>query len=201
MSDHAYIYINGYPGVGKLTIARELAKLIPNSRVFDSNLLINPVDAMCDRSAPYYDQLCKDLRMFLLGMLTDRCGDATTFIFTDARSTHGRYCNPAPIYFQAEASNKEEEVPFVSVVLECDLEENIERLISAERVLGYKKLTDCCALKEIREKEDIYHFDEDFELVLNVTHLSPKMAAKKILEHTVKVAQRFYEGEEEPTAT
>lgn len=31
--------INGYPGVGKVSMAKQLSKLLPNSRVFDNNFM------------------------------------------------------------------------------------------------------------------------------------------------------------------
>ncbi|OWZ68484.1 hypothetical protein AYX14_01417 [Cryptococcus neoformans] len=39
MSSGAIILINGYPGVGKVSMAKQLSKLLPNSRVFDNNFM------------------------------------------------------------------------------------------------------------------------------------------------------------------
>lgn len=51
------IYINGYPGVGKLTIAKALEKLMPEAKVIDHHMLINPVDAVLSRSDRGYQEL------------------------------------------------------------------------------------------------------------------------------------------------
>ncbi|KAK1766698.1 hypothetical protein QBC33DRAFT_83827 [Phialemonium atrogriseum] len=48
-----YIYINGYPGVGKLTVAKELEKLIPGSKIYHNHLLIDPVAPLVERTSPH----------------------------------------------------------------------------------------------------------------------------------------------------
>jgi hypothetical protein len=73
----ACLYLNGYPGVGKLTISRELLsvtsipvlnmtdedprKLIPNSRVFHNHLIIDPAGALFERDDPEYQPLRRAL--------------------------------------------------------------------------------------------------------------------------------------------
>ena len=50
------IYLNGYPGVRKFTIAKELVKKIPNSKLIDNHLLIDPINAIYDRSDNEYQE-------------------------------------------------------------------------------------------------------------------------------------------------
>ncbi|KAL8860484.1 MAG: hypothetical protein Q9178_003143 [Gyalolechia marmorata] len=54
-----FVYINGYPGVGKYTIAKELAQMLPNAKLLDNHLFIDPVAAVYDRSMPEYQGLRK----------------------------------------------------------------------------------------------------------------------------------------------
>lgn len=61
-----FIYINGFPGVGKLTIATELQKLLPSSKVINNHLLIDPVAAIHERSDPEYQPLRKALASLLI---------------------------------------------------------------------------------------------------------------------------------------
>lgn len=56
-----FIYRNGYPGFGKLTVAEELSKLIPLSKVFDNHLLIDPVAAIFERDMEEYQPLHRQL--------------------------------------------------------------------------------------------------------------------------------------------
>lgn len=69
--DHSkkyFVYINGYPGVGKLTIAKELRYarfmsmlisrlLMPGARLLDNHKLIDPAAALFERGAPEYQPL------------------------------------------------------------------------------------------------------------------------------------------------
>lgn len=52
------------------------------------------------------------------------------------------------------------------------------------------KLTDQGILRSIREREDIFQFHDEYELVLEVTNMSPGEAATKIYEHIGKVLQK-----------
>lgn len=61
-----FIYINGFPGVGKLTIARELQKLLPKAELIDNHQLIDPVAAIFERTDPEYQPARKELVSFLL---------------------------------------------------------------------------------------------------------------------------------------
>lgn len=75
--------------------------------------------------------------------------------------------------------------PFVSVVLQCGLEENLARMAGPSRgVRGYNtKLTDPDILRWIRESEDILCFGGPYELVLDVTRLAAGEAAARVREH------------------
>lgn len=48
------IWINGFPGTGKLTIARELARIYMLSILIDNHKLIDPVAARFSRDHPQY---------------------------------------------------------------------------------------------------------------------------------------------------
>lgn len=56
------IWINGFPGTGKLTIARELAGLDERIKVIDNHQLIDPVEARFPRSHPQYQAARKEER-------------------------------------------------------------------------------------------------------------------------------------------
>ena len=53
---HPLIWINGYPGVGKLSVARELVRLFKGGEalLIDNHSLIDPVAANFDRDDPQY---------------------------------------------------------------------------------------------------------------------------------------------------
>lgn len=74
-------------------------------------------------------------------------------------------------------------LPFFSIVLQCDLEENLRRVQASGRGGSNTKLTDISIVRNIREKEDIYPFEDNNELELDVTHIYPAEAAQLIFKH------------------
>ncbi|KAJ0293187.1 hypothetical protein Brms1b_003411 [Colletotrichum noveboracense] len=160
-----YIYINGYPGVGKLTIARELSKLFPGSEVWDNHRIIDLV--RIDRDHPDYNLMRAFHRH---ARSSSSFGSAAAQEYEDAARRRG--------------------LPFIPIVLECQLEENIKRVTRSGRGgAANGKLTDVNILKDIRQEEQMFRFGGDLELELDVTELTPEQAAYKIFEHVKTVTQ------------
>ncbi|KAJ4160860.1 hypothetical protein BFJ70_g13232 [Fusarium oxysporum] len=61
-----FVYINGFPGIGKLTIAKELQQLLPDSKVYHNHLVIDPIDALVERLSPGYHEMRTGLRRYVL---------------------------------------------------------------------------------------------------------------------------------------
>jgi hypothetical protein len=182
-----FVYINGYPGIGKLTIANELQQLLPNSKVYHNHHLIDPIDALVERSSPGYHEMRTGLRRYILNEIaTSQYTKDKTWIFTDAREASTAGEMGAKDY---EAAAGKRGVSFISIVLECEIEENITRAINPTRVVSIgAKLTDENILRPILENETIYRFGNENELVLDVTNLSPKEGALRIKEHVDRLA-------------
>lgn len=62
--------------------------------------------------------------------------------------------------------------------------ENLGRDKEASTKLNFGEL-----LCSVWEKEDIYHFNNELGLILNITHLTPSEAAPKIHNHISKTLQ------------
>lgn len=110
-----------------------------------------------------------------------------TWIFTDQQSS-------LPIEAQSAIDHREaaatENIPFFSIILLCDLAENLRRVKSPGRGDATTKLTDVSIVQNIRETEDVYHFKEGNEVEIDVTHYSPSEAAKVILKHVAANRER-----------
>ncbi|KDN69430.1 hypothetical protein CSUB01_05347 [Colletotrichum sublineola] len=181
-----FIYINGYPGVGKLTVAKELSKLLPKAKVFSNHLLIDLAAAVFDRPAEEYQPLRQALRREVLtSIATAKSTREVTEIFTDQQSSSNLGSSSARDYQNAASIRGS---PFISVVLHCELEQNLTRAAGGDRDKGFNtKLTDPDILRSIREREDIFRFQDEYELELDVTQLSPGEAAAKICDHVAAV--------------
>ena len=110
------------------------------------------------------------------------------YIFTDFQSTDEVGSSVAEEYSDAA---KRRGCIFVPIILSCDTAENEQRMRSAERLRlgadGQGMLLDTTLLMDMRGHEQIYRFKCAEELLLNVTSLKPKEAAKKIVEHLKSV--------------
>ncbi|RVD89229.1 uncharacterized protein DFL_000246 [Arthrobotrys flagrans] len=185
------IFINGYPGTGKLTVAKELQKIIPNSRVFDHHLLIDAARATFNQSDPEYQILRKAFRTTLLDSINAASTDhsPTTWIFTECQSNSHIGTSIAHEYL---AAAKRRSSPFVSIILTCSLEENLKRLSHPSRKTNpRRKLTNREVLKAIRDEEVIHRFGDWIgvrELVVDNSKLEPEEAAVVIKTFLEKIA-------------
>ncbi|MCJ1310340.1 hypothetical protein MMC25_004004 [Agyrium rufum] len=207
-----FIYFNGYPGVGKLTIATALSKLIPNSKVVNNHLLIDPVGAVYDRGDPEYQPMRKALvhpalltlptpfrtsfpichshrlthmyvqrQLILNSIATSATAAPKTWIFTDQQDSD--LIGSAAVQDYIDAA-KVRGSRIISVILTCEVKENVRRLTSGTRGIPgvNEKLTDLAIFKQIVETEGIYHFGGETEIEVDVTTLKPDEAAKLVFE-------------------
>ncbi|KAK1252713.1 hypothetical protein MKX08_003900 [Trichoderma sp. CBMAI-0020] len=185
----SYIYINGYPGIGKLTIAKELEKLIPNSKVYHNHLFIDPIAPLVDRDSPHYHDIRTSFRRHILNTIaTSEATARTTWIFTDSRSSDPIGSTGAQDYENAANLRGALLIP---IILHCEMAENLTRVMSEERGTGNTKLRDAATLENIRLKEDIYTFGGPYELKLDITNITASEAAEKIYEHLAEVTAKF----------
>ncbi|KAF3915966.1 hypothetical protein AA313_de0207315 [Arthrobotrys entomopaga] len=185
------IFINGYPGTGKLTVAKELQKILQKSKVFDHHLLIDAARATFSQSDPEYQILRKALRATLLDSINSASQDhsSTTWIFTECQSTSHIGTSISHEYLTAAQRRSS---PFISIILTCSLEENLKRLSHPSRkTTPRRKLTNREVLKAIRDEEVIHRFGDWIgvrELVVDVTKLEPEEAAVVIKNFLDKIA-------------
>ena len=110
------IYINGWPGVGKLTVARALQLLIPDSQILHNHELIDPVEKRYPRGHGLYQQKRSAYRQERLKpIMTDPALKNTVFIFTDSQTEHNDCMGD-----YTDLALGEEGRRFYSVILHCE---------------------------------------------------------------------------------
>jgi hypothetical protein len=175
-----FVYINGYAGVGKLTIAKSLLPLLQQpAKLVDNHLLIDPVAALLPRTSANYQSLRKSIRQLMLSAicLSAELSEATV-VFTDQQSSSPLGSSVAREY---EAAAVQRRSQFLSVRIECDEEEHLRRAVSDDRKKGLTtKLTNEAIIRQMREEEDVFMFGGDNEFTIDVTYLSPYQAAQCI---------------------
>ncbi|KAJ4137174.1 hypothetical protein NW768_002755 [Fusarium equiseti] len=178
------IHINGYPGTGKLTIARKLVEVLShcNAKLIHNHLLIDPVDAILPRSSPEYQPARRALRSVIFDAIAKSPDTKNSIhVFTDfqsndfiGRGVMGEYINLAERHKSL----------LVPITLTCSKEENLRRLASYERGF-HGKLTEPLVVEHLRNATEVYQWPEGqpLHLKLDVTELTVAEAVLAIVEH------------------
>ncbi|RSM07915.1 hypothetical protein CDV31_008407 [Fusarium ambrosium] len=181
------VHINGFPGIGKLTIARKLVALLAphNGKLVHNHLLIDPAGAVLPRSSTDYQSLRRAIRAVVFDTLaTSRDTFDSVFVFTDFQSNDdiGR-----AVMAEYRAMATRRGCTFVTITVTCSKEENLRRLASSERSL-HGKLMDAELVAHIRDNDVIHQSPEDpFQMELDLTELDADVAARMIHEHVLEV--------------
>jgi hypothetical protein len=118
----------------------------------------------------------------LSSIVTAKSTDDVTWIFTGSHSPSSLGNSSAMDYLNAALVRGS---PFISIVLHCELDENLQRVVGGDRGESNTKLTDPAVLRSIRETQDVFLFKDGNELELDVTRLSPGAAAATIYDHVI----------------
>jgi len=176
------VHLNGWPGVGKLTIARHLAGRL-DARLVDNHLLHDVAIACTGLDDPRRWPLYETVRAAAYHALAGRPA-AESIVMTNALCVGSERERLAwnHVVDLAIARN----APLVPVVLEADFEENARRMRSAER--GMRKLSDPETLRAFMASDRIQQPDVPELLVLDVSHLSAEQAVARICDHLLRIA-------------
>ncbi|TVY75382.1 hypothetical protein Focb16_v005198 [Fusarium oxysporum f. sp. cubense] len=186
------IHINGFPGQGKLTIARKLIELLKpyNGKLVHNHLLIDPVGAILPRSSPDYQPLRRAVRSVIFDALAvSQDTMESIVVFTDFQSNDGIGRGVMTEYCDMAARRG---CTFVPITITCSKEENLRRLASSERVL-HEKLTDTVLVAHLRDNDVVHQWPDDpFHMELDVTKLQADAAARVIHEHVLRVCKELH---------
>ncbi len=177
MSGGVIVHLNGWPGVGKLTIGRALAGKL-GARLIDNHLLHDVAIRCAGLDAPGRWPLYEVVREAAYRALAKRPDDEA-FVMTNALCMNTPRERHAWEYVVDLAIARK--APLVPVVLEADLVENARRLQSHDRT--GRKLTDVETLRGFTTIDSIQRPDVPELLVLDVTELSADQAADIIYRH------------------
>ncbi len=170
------IHINGWPGVGKLTVAKIIAERL-DARLIDNHLIVNPSAAIHEHGSPDYIRTNRRIREVLFDELA-KAPREEVHVLTDALEDGSDIC--AEIFESLADLARLRGVPLLSVSLDCDPEENTRRLVSPDR--AHKgKLRDVEILLDIRRAHTLMRPAFEHRLDLDTTGRSPDSVAEEII--------------------
>jgi AAA domain len=172
------IFIHGRPGVGKLTVAKELQKLT-DYRLFHNHLTVDMLAAVFDlRSAAFAELRERFWLDVLVRAAQERIsGVIFTCVFepTILPGFHERLIKQVT----AAGAN------VFPIELHCDLDENARRLVEPDRAV-FLKMTDTHILRGGAVSGAYATPDIPGNFVLDTTKLSAAETARLILDHLEK---------------
>lgn len=166
------VHINSWPGAGKRTIAHRLATDL-GARLLDNHVLLNPAEALFERSDPRHGALRSEVRRVVLAHAA-ALDPATGVVATDALSAEPQ---DAKIFADMAALAKTRGAKLIPVVLDLALDENIRRLSTPSRS-DHLKLTKPEVLQQLRNDYVLLHAPG--AISLDVTTMSAVEAAALI---------------------
>ena len=169
------IHLNGWPGSGKLTVAREVARTL-NARLLDNHTLHDVAGRLCDRDTYEYWELYYQVRAVAYARLR-ALPPHEVVVMTNALTHESDREREAWAAVKVMAAGRD--VPLVAVTLHCSLDENVRRIASEGR--RHRKLTDPVPLIEWRSTLTLLTDDSVRSLTIDNTNRSPAQVADEIV--------------------
>ncbi len=169
------IVLNGYPGVGKLTIGRELAALI-GGRMLDIHSVYNVAFALTEFKSPEFVETVEQIEAIAHNLIRKLPAEQPVVLTTVLAGTDGR----AEAEWARIVELSKQRPPLYVVHVSCDLEENKRRIASEERILKQKLRDPEVAIRNQAGATPLLGLDANRLLQLDTTDMTPTTAAKKI---------------------
>lgn len=183
------VYLIGYAGTGKYTIAKELAALT-GAVIVDNQLINSPFFSVVGASgntplpAAVWPKI-ESIRRIVLDTVAELVPPEASFLFTnelyEGKPMDRRWYEDVAILATKRQAR------LVPVILHCEPEELCRRVTSPERAVRFKERSAYRTRENIRTYQ-LLRVDHPNCLELEITTLSPIQAAQTILVHAEKRA-------------
>lgn len=183
MIKNSIIYLIGFAGTGKLTIAKEIIAK-SNIKLVSNHLINNPVLSLihADGKTPLPSQVWKNIaiiRDVVFDTITNLSPADYSFVFTNELIEGNK--TDLEIYRKIENITVRRGSMFLPVRLTCDEDELCKRVITEERKINHKMIDANATRRQFRESK-VFIPDHPNTFTLDVTHLTAKQARDAILK-------------------
>ncbi len=166
------VHLNGWPGSGKLTVGRVLARRL-GGRLIDNHTLHNVAASLCDRDTrEYWDTYYQVQEIAYVRM--QAMPVSQVFVMTNALTRESEREVEAWNAIKQLASDRADTL--IAVTLFCSLEENVRRVQGEGRANNHK-IADPEPLISWRSELNLITDDAAYWRVIDNTRLTPEAAA------------------------
>jgi len=168
------IFLHGLPGVGKLTVGRELAELT-GFRIFHNHLVVDLVGSVFEFGSPPFVELREKVWLEVFAQAVSAGLDGLIFTFAFDRTVRSNFIKKTREVIESDGG----EVLFVE--LKCSVEE-LEKRIEHPSRRSFMKLSSVGQFRELKEAGAFVDPGIPIErLVVDTTELSASDAASLIV--------------------
>lgn len=169
------IFIHGLPGVGKLTVARELSRLT-GYRLFHNHLTVDLVESVFDFGTPPFIALRESIWLSVFSEAARNAVPGLVFTFAFESTVTADFVRNAV----ETVENQNGKVLFIQ--LTCEQEQLEQRLIDPSRQ-AFGKLTSVSVLREMQNAGRLATPSLPYDsLIIDTTNLPPAETARQIRE-------------------
>ncbi|OWV86536.1 chloramphenicol phosphotransferase [Rhizobium sp. N122] len=184
-----FILLIGFPGVGKLAIAKELSLLFP-AKIIDNHWFNNPILRLLDDdgTSPLPEGIWEytgRVRQAVLDAIVAYSAPSANFIFTHAGIEGDQ--RSIRTFQQIAAAAEQRQALLVPVRLLCD-EDELARRISTPARRAHLKSIDVEASRKRSRQACVLDPQHQNTLMLDVTFASPQESAAAIRDHVLNAA-------------
>jgi len=173
------IHLFGYPGVGKYTIAKEMARM-GNFRLIDNHLINNPIFVAvgADGVTPLHPRVwdyCANIRETVLDAIVELADKNANFILTNYLTYDDEF-NLRTVLGRFE----KRQANYYPIFLHCNIQEHEKRVVAPERVDRMKDIRP--ESPELnRKKSPLWIFEHPNRLEFDISTGTAQEAAINIL--------------------
>lgn len=171
------INLNGWPGVGKLTVGRALAKEL-GGRLLDNHTILNVASALTEHGSQEYYDLARAVRSVAFDCIAQLPSTAP-IVLTNVVARGGTSGFLEENWQAIIKLAKIRACDLYSVTLVCSSEENACRIVREDRAL-LKKKRDADFLVDLTRARTLFDDGATFRTSIDNTDLSPEECASRI---------------------